>query len=476
MKGYPVVFLALFFMVFGGKAYAEDIPFVLDQGGVPWSFTLEGNGVASVGEDETTIVLPELKIVNNSPFEKKQWIDYISLGFAYRNGDGLYGVSKADTVMINKILNFEEVYVFNKPLSVTLKIPKNQLRNHWVVVTLGSNDKSTVNASSAIDIFQFGVAVDGEDVVNELELRARVSQASVTAFMNRDFSQLSGYANQYLAEETKTPSGLWLLTLHDVAIINAITEEAKSTGEWDGVEKRALEWIDFDPNSPAAYVTYAQSLVYRAWSYKKGNTHIPGIIRVGLFNYYTKKAEWFLEDNKEVASKDPRWYEAMLLVARAQEWDMESYTRLEREGFEKFPYYYQMYFTAFDYHSPAWGGDSKEIERFAKMAISYTAEKDKTGMYARIYWYASQRYYGSEIFTESDVAWGKMSRSIDDVLAQYPDQWNINNFAYFSCLAGDAGKTKRLVSRVAPGPLTSVWGNMEFYERCKVWSEAAQIN
>ncbi|HEJ6520973.1 TPA: hypothetical protein SL880_006233 [Pseudomonas aeruginosa] len=95
----------------------------------------------------------------------------------------------------------------------------------------------------------------------------------------------------------------------------------------------------------------------------------------------------------------------MIAVATAKKWNVDRFSKLEQEGYKKFPYYYQIYFSAFDYHSPMWNGNQNDVEKFANMAVAYTAEKDKGGMYARVYWYASQRYYGNKLFTESDVTW-----------------------------------------------------------------------
>jgi hypothetical protein len=64
-----------------------------------------------------------------------------------------------------------------------------------------------------------------------------------------------------------------------------------------------------------------------------------------------------------------------------------------------------------------------------------------------------------------------MSKSIDDVLAQYPDQWNINNFAYFSCLAGDKNKTRLLITQIQNEPILEVWGGINFYYQCKFWAK-----
>lgn len=59
---------------------------------------------------------------------------------------------------------------------------------------------------------------------------------------------------------------------------------------------------------------------------------------------------------------------------------------------------------------------------------------------------------------------------MDDVLAQYPDAWNLNNFAYFSCLAGDQAKTHKLIESISPPFMQSVWKDRGLLDRCRSWS------
>ena len=91
-------------------------------------------------------------------------------------------------------------------------------------------------------------------------------------------------------------------------------------------------------------------------------------------------------------------------------------------------------------------------------------------MYARIYWYASQTQYGTRLFTDSLVDWPKMKRGIDDTLSKYPDNWNINNFAKFSCMSGDKVKTAELIKRLDTPPIQYVWGSMNYFLSCKTWA------
>ena len=91
-------------------------------------------------------------------------------------------------------------------------------------------------------------------------------------------------------------------------------------------------------------------------------------------------------------------------------------------------------------------------------------------MYARIYWSASQTQYGRDLFTDSDVIWEKMKKGIDDVLKRYPDQWNINNFALFACLANDKEKARELFNLIKQPIIWKVWKSEADYQQYKAWA------
>ncbi len=60
-----------------------------------------------------------------------------------------------------------------------------------------------------------------------------------------------------------------------------------------------------------------------------------------------------------------------------------------------------------------------------------------------------------------------MKLGIDDVISVYPDQWNINNFALFSCLAKDKEMTGKLINMIQGEPIIKVWRDPKFFDYCK---------
>ena len=158
------------------------------------------------------------------------------------------------------------------------------------------------------------------------------------------------------------------------------------------------------------------------------------------------------------------------MIGTGLDMNRTEFERIIDEGLKKEPLYYQLYFTALEYFAPKWYGSERDIEEFANSAVARTKEQEGLGMYARIYWAASQTQYGEKLFTGSNVVWEKMKRGIDDVLKRYPDQWNINNFALFACLANDRQKAGELFKLIKEPPILDVWKSESNYSRYKLWA------
>jgi hypothetical protein len=160
----------------------------------------------------------------------------------------------------------------------------------------------------------------------------------------------------------------------------------------------------------------------------------------------------------------------MASIATGLGMNKSEFQKLIDEGLKREPLYYQLYFTAINYFTPKWHGSAKEIEEFANSAVGRTKEQEGLGMYTRIYWAASQDQYGQRLFIDSNVVWEKMKKGMDDVLKRYPDQWNINNFALFACLAKDREKARELFNLIKEPPIVKVWKSEPNYLRCKSWA------
>lgn len=308
-------------------------------------------------------------------------------------------------------------------------------------------------------------------LAGELEDRAEYARRFSTMFIDEKFAALDRLSDEYRTTESRSASGLWMLTHFYAGITTVADTDIPDENYWANIEAKALRWAEASPNSPAPHNVYASFLIAHGWRFR-GSGWAHKVRKEDWAPFYEKlaKAREYLLQNKRIASIDPKWYEEMMVIARAEQWDRRRFDELVNEAISRHPYFYQIYFAALDYLVPKWHGSKEEVEKFAKLSVEATKIREETGMYARVYWYASQTQFGNGLFTESSVVWDKMKKGIDAVLARYPDQWNINNFTRFACLAGDKNKARELIGRIEGAPLARAWSDdPQLFEKCKVW-------
>lgn len=311
---------------------------------------------------------------------------------------------------------------------------------------------------------------------SEIALRAQITQESELAFIDENFARLEEMARDYRTNRTRTPSGLWRLTVFYAGVQGVLDEARRSPpgmreAKMASHERRVRRWVERYPESPSAHIMSGIALIERAWSYRgSGYAHTVPPEAWPPFHEHVAKARAYLEEHKTIAAADPRWYQAMLEVARLQSWEQERFDTLLEEALTREPLYYQTYFEALEHLLPKWHGDVEAIERFAQAAVKRTAAQEGRGMYARIYWYASQVQYDNDLFKKSLAVWPRMREGFDDVVARYPDPWNLNNFAKFACLAGDKAKTRELLARVQPQVVRQAWDPESLLQQCVAWA------
>ena len=305
----------------------------------------------------------------------------------------------------------------------------------------------------------------------ELQDRRELSEKSAALLQGEQFAQLETLADELRQKKSRTASGVWQLTSFYAGIQTAVNAKPDEAERWQAAERLVEKWLSGYSGQPTPHLAYAQLLMNHGWRIRGdgyASTVKPENWRP--FHEYVEKARVYLEDHKSVASRDPHWYVMMAEIARVQSWPEADFRKMLLEGLELEPYFYQTYFAAIDYYAPKWGGSAAAIEAFAKESLERTKDVEGFGMYARIYWYASQTQYNRNLFSRSLVDWPTMKKGIDDVLRRYPDGWNLNNFAKFACLAKDKAKTAELLARVHTDFVPEAWWPGPLFRRCWDWA------
>ena len=308
----------------------------------------------------------------------------------------------------------------------------------------------------------------------EMEERAAIRSSTRNAFLREDFSQLEETSRTYRSTRSRTPSGIWKLTVFHAGVLDAIGERARAQereAAFRELEGMTTRWAERHPNSPSARIAHSVVLIFHAWAFRgEGYASTVKPEAWEPFRKYIGMARANLERHKSVAAVDPRWYQVMLTVAKAEGWARDEFDRLLDEALDREPLFYETYFRALEYLLPKWHGGTREIDDFARNAVQRTSKQEGQGMYARIYWFASQTEFRNRLFRDSKVVWPLMKSGFDDVMARYPDAWNLNSYAYFACLAQDKPKTRELLERIKADIVSEAWQPRSVRESCATWA------
>lgn len=306
---------------------------------------------------------------------------------------------------------------------------------------------------------------------NEMEIRNEIKSNVKYLFFNERFKELDEIAEKYRNPKERTSSGLWKLTIFYYGFNGFTGSRIKDEAYWNDLKIKVDKWIRENPRSPSAHIAKGIILKGYAWKFRGGSwAHKVPKEAWKPFRENLIISEQHMANSEKVASIDPHWYEVYAHIKNGLSEDPESFKRFINEGLEKYPNYYQLYFAAIDYLAPKWHGDKVEIEMFANNAVERTRKTEGMGLYARIYWHASQTQYDERLFSESNVVWSKMREGVFDVIEKYPDSWNIQNFAFFSCLAKDQETTRILLSKMKTPMIKRAWKKQEYFEYCKEYA------
>ncbi len=294
----------------------------------------------------------------------------------------------------------------------------------------------------------------------EMEIRQELPARARKLFAARDFAELDRVYDDYALHSERTPSGLWKSGMW----LAALRAAAKSDEAYVARDELLQQWLRERPQSALARLLRADLMVTRAWAIR-GDGYAASVEERNWrpFFDWLGRAQDYLDAEKAIVAARPEYYEQAIDLLRARQ---KSPFAIFDEGLEKFPAYYPMYFAMLQSLLPKWHGSAEQIEHFTSEAVARTQKTEGRGMYARMYWYVSQIEYKGELFLDTRANWERMRAGFDDVIARYPDQWNLQNYASFACEANDKETLKKLFERIREPSLDEAWYSRERYVAC----------
>lgn len=309
---------------------------------------------------------------------------------------------------------------------------------------------------------------------SELKDRVSISNTVIGLFNSNDFQNLEKISTEYLKLRSRTSSGVWKISIVNAAIQGAMVNLINKTSNelvFHDLESKVAQWQKLYPKSSSAIIAISQVNILHAGIYPSIGSS--DFISQGLNQRYKKYialARSNLEKNKDIAARDPRWFETMFTIARAEKWSQPRFDALLDEAAKNEPQFYQSYFEAAKYMMPRGGGSLEQVEAFALKAMRMTARQEGAGMYARIYWYVSEVEDGNNLFKRTFAQWPLMKKGFEDIMSHYPDGWNLNNYAKFSCIAFDRVTATELLEKVRANFVEEVWRPQSLIFRCTQWT------
>lgn len=307
--------------------------------------------------------------------------------------------------------------------------------------------------------------------------RAKVVQTTIAAFNSGNFNTLEDLSKKYSTQDKRTKSGAQKISLFDDGISEAI---APPNGTTEEHVKKAVsltaEWAKENPTAPLAHILHASALLEYAYFFR-GTGYANTVSPSGWqgFKKYSRLAAKYLEDHKDIASKDTGWHVTMINIGRSLSFPRKQVMLIASDGLAKNPDDDRLYYKELESLLPKWGGSTEQVDLFINNAAKNTAKSRGMELYARLYSAAEESQFQERLFVDSKIEWKKMKQGLEDWNRRYPTAWNKNIFGYLACLAGDKDITKKNIVEIASDPILFIWGTngAETYNQCKSWAQKA---
>lgn len=301
----------------------------------------------------------------------------------------------------------------------------------------------------------------------EVEDRVNYTKEFATAFSRSDFALIESRYAEALATQKRLSSGY--LVSH--RWVGAMFERAdKDDPNWDAAEEKTRGWARQYPASVLPALALNRIYENRAWI-ARGRGYSSTVSEEGWkkFAANMNQANQALLSRADVGKADPNWWYELLSRAQEQSLPPERYWKVAYAALTAFPQNEDIYRAIAMKLVPQWGGSWEALAAFADQAVDRTRETQGQIMYAHIYRSVSG-YLEPGLLTRAEGNWPKVRAGFEDLVARYPDRWNLNWFARFACDAGDKATTKRVLTRINDAVVPSAWANHAIYNRCRNWA------
>lgn len=289
----------------------------------------------------------------------------------------------------------------------------------------------------------------------ELQIREEIGDLIHSLFMELDFKRLDAMERAFRQSDERTPSGVQKLGQFHAWVQYSLPRTVPQDGCSFAPETFLDMWQSSSPTAPTPYIAKASALLDRAWCFR-GEGRASDVAEGAWIPFHENidAAAKLLLEHKAIASIDPEYYVVMENIYRAQGRERKDFQALLNEATALNPYYYRIYWGAYEYYQPQWFGSPADVDAVARYAIEHTRAHDGTAAYARFYWHASETGCGC---WRDAIDWPTMKQAMRDLAVRFPDPWNFANFAKLSCNFSDKDEARRYFVKLGKDDGSPAW-------------------
>ena len=302
-----------------------------------------------------------------------------------------------------------------------------------------------------------------------------VERAAADALWNGDFASLERQNEALKTPGSFAPDGSFQLAYFHQGLAEVFDNDVENVELYlKEMDALTLEWATAHPTSGLAHGLHAHALIAHGWSYR-GKRYAGEVPREAMaeFQAYLTRAFDYLKTHADVALKDSYSQLQLLEIGMGLNWSRTHMEAIMNDGFKRNPNDTDLAFKMVTALLPKWGGTPRQLDDFINRVSDQTRTRFGMGMYASLYTYAADSQFGSGLFENTPVEWGKMKQGFEDWKARYPNNvYRLNAYARMACLAKDKPTFQTLIGQVDAKPDLSAWGNNpeRALELCRRWA------
>jgi len=284
---------------------------------------------------------------------------------------------------------------------------------------------------------------------------------TVALLEQKNYDALDKRAGEALTNKEQFSHGRWKLDNFYDAFE---PDDTAPDSAWLARLQQLTGWILARPNSGPAHIALAEFYTDYAWR-ARGAGWAKTVTQQGwaLFGQRLNQAYQILERGRNVAARDPGYWNIYQTVAMGMNWPQFRQEEILRNGLAVAPYYVPLY-TSYAYAiTPRWGGRPGQIKAFADLAVQVPGGPGEEA-YGWIAFQMDQNHEDPARLAK--LEWPRVEAACRKLLEKYPDEPSIiSRYAMLAVRYGDTPLARKLFADLDDRVDMRVWESVDEYKK-----------